>query len=261
MPDDPSSPTADSAALSLTGVDRIVRGNGRDHTIFKGLDLRVDRGDLVNIVGPSGSGKTTLLRLVNRLDDADGGTIDILGRPLDDWTIRDLRQAVAMVFQEPSLLGMTVEDNLRLPYELASHEEGEAAGRFEQVLELVGLERDLLDREESQLSVGQRQRVVLARAIVLEPRILLMDEPTASLDERAAGQLLDNIARLQQANGLTILHVTHRLGEAKRVGGRTAVLMDGKVAALGPTADIFDTPPSDDVANFLHGAGEGGSSD
>jgi ABC-type methionine transport system ATPase subunit len=262
MPPDPSTTDQDSPALALSGVQRRVQTNGKVNTIFDGLDLAVERGDVVNIVGPSGSGKTTLLRLINRLDEADGGQIDILGRSLDGWSISALRQAVGMVFQEPSLLGMTVEQNLRLPHELAKHEGADHdEPRIERVLELVGLEDDLLDREESQLSVGQRQRVVLARALVLDPSILLMDEPTASLDQRSAARLLDNIARLQDDNGLTILLVTHRLGEARRVGGKTAVLMDGRVAALAPTQEIFEAPPTDDVAHFLQAGEEGNASD
>ena len=192
--------------------------------------------------------------LINRLDDSSGtGNITILGRLIGDWSIRSLRRTVAMVLQEPTLLGMTVRDNLALPFALVNEKPADLEPRIERALQRMGLDPAIADRSADQLSVGQKHRVTLARALMVEPQVLLLDEPTASVDVRTAEQLLKQIQKLTTESGLTVVMVTHRLEEARRMGGRIAVLIAGRLEAIGPVEQVFHQPPSEKVRSFLHG--------
>lgn len=245
-------------AVLMAGVAReVTADDGQTRRLLADIDLAVACGGLMHIVGPSGSGKSSLIRLINRLDEAAAGRIDVLGRAIADWPPRQLRRRVAMVFQEPMLLEMNVERNLRLPFDLNGGEPDDLDERMRSVLEQVGLSAEMLDRRADQLSVGQKQRVTLARALITEPDVLLLDEPTSSLDPRTAEDLLDQVAAVRQQRSLTIVMVTHRLSEAQRMGGDLTVLIDGRIAATGPVDELIDHPPSDEVGRFLHGENHG----
>ncbi|MFA7237876.1 MAG: ATP-binding cassette domain-containing protein [Phycisphaeraceae bacterium] len=243
-----------------------------DAAILIDISLSVATGETLHIVGPSGSGKSSLLRLLNRLDEVSrpasgdgpasgdtsgdtsgGGGITILDRLIADWPIRELRRSVSMVLQEPSLLGLTVRENLMLPFTLVNEKPADIDPRVTRALQRVGLDPAMADRVADQLSVGQKQRVTLARALMVEPRILLLDEPTASVDVRTAGQLLQQIQRLAAESHLTVVMVTHRLEEARKMGGRLAVLIAGRLEAIGPVEQVFADPPNETVRAFLHG--------
>lgn len=246
-------------AIRMRAVERRVEAaGGGTHTLVGPIDLDVAQGAVLQLVGPSGAGKTTLLRLCNRLDEISAGSADVLGRPLPDWPPAELRRSVGMVFQEPLLVGGGVADTLALPARIAGTPAPEAEAAVEAAMQLAGVEPDWLDRDADQLSTGQKQRVCLARALVLRPRILLLDEPTAGLDARSSEVLLDRLAELNRANGTTLMLVTHRLDEAPRLGGELAVLVDGRLAARGPVAEILANPPAGPVRAFLHGERDGG---
>ena len=208
-----------------------VGPDGRPVELLRGVDLSVDRGQMLSIVGPSGSGKSTLVRLLNRLDEPTAGSVEVLGRPIDAWPMRQLRRTVALVFQESNLLGLDVRANLRLPFDLRRDVPDDFDARAAAALQRAGLEQDMLDRHPDQLSVGQKQRVALARALVTRPQVLVLDEPTSALDPRTADEMLDRVMDLRRDNGLTIVMVSHRLAEARRMGGRLAVIIDGRIAA------------------------------
>jgi len=235
-------------------VDRNAVGtdNGPVH-LLRGVDLDVAAGRWVNLVGPSGSGKSSLLRLINRLDSASAGHIEVLGRPLDDWPVRELRRRVAMVFQEPTLFDRTVRENLALPFELSGGVPDNFDDRAGRTLATVGLDAGLLDRAEDQLSVGQKQRIALARALVTEPNILLLDEPTAALDVRSAEQLLATIRTQVAEKHLTVLMATHRLHEARDDDTDLVVMIDGRIEAAGHSQQLFNDPPAGPVRRFLKG--------
>lgn len=225
--------------------------------LLRQINLTVYPGECLNLVGPSGSGKSTLLRLINRLDDASTGQVKVLGKSVQDWPIRELRLAVSMVFQEPSLLDQTPRQNLHLPFGLCGVTPDRMEDRIAEACRLAGFDMDLLDRAPGELSVGQKQRATLARSLITEPQILLLDEPTSGLDPPTANDLLDRLDILRREKGLTLLIVTHRLYEVRRLGGSMAVMMAGELVAHGLAEKLLTDPPEGPVARFLEEAGRG----
>lgn len=242
-------------AIAMHNVARRVPGQGGHPVeLLADIHFTLDRGDRLHVLGPSGAGKSTLVRLINRLDEPSDGTVHVFGKPLTNWPLRDLRRRVGIVFQEPSLVGLDVRANLRLPFELIKALPEDLDHRMEAALKLAGLDGDMLTRRADELSVGQKQRVTLARTLINEPDILILDEPTSSLDPQTAAGLLDGVADAADQQSLTLVMVTHRLSEARRLGGKLAVLIQGKLRAFGQIDDLLNNPPDDDVAQFLHGA-------
>jgi len=226
--------TLDDVSVHRTGRN----GDGRD--ILCGITLQVPPGARWAVVGRSGAGKSTLLRVLNRFEEVSRGRVLLEGTPLESFHPAHLRRDVALVFQEPVWLPGTARENLLAAVSLGhlTREEGES--RLEEVLRLCGLDPALLDRAEDELSVGQRQRAVLGRALMGRPRALLLDEPTSSLDPPGARALLEEIRALTEAHGLTALMVTHRLEDARVFGTDTVVLDQGRVVEHGPTAGVLD---------------------
>jgi putative ABC transport system ATP-binding protein len=177
------------------------------------------------LLGPSGSGKSSLLRLLNRLADADKGTVRFLRHDVRELDVRELRRRACMVPQLPAPLPGTVADNIRYGPALF----GKAVG-VERPLELAGLTRLYADREADQLSVGEQQRVMLARALALEPEVLLLDEPTSALDDYTKRGVERTLGELADRAGLSMVLVTHEQGQAERMGGRIVELRDGRLA-------------------------------
>jgi ABC-type methionine transport system ATPase subunit len=240
----------------MRGVVREVADDTREGAsvrLLDRVDLEVARGGLLHVVGPSGAGKSTLVRLINRMDEATDGSIDVLGRPISSWPVRELRRRVAMAFQESSLLGISVRQNLRLRFDLCGAPPPDLDQRMAGVLDLVGLGEEVLDRDASRLSVGQKQRVALGRALIGEPDVLLLDEPTSSLDPRLAEQLLDRLTSIRRTRELTMVMVTHRFEEARRMGGDLAVMIDGRIEAFGTVESVIGQTTNERVRRFLLG--------
>jgi putative ABC transport system ATP-binding protein len=207
--------------------------------ILDGIDLEIPQHRVTALVGPSGAGKTSLLRLLNRLDEPTIGTIDFRGRPLQELPVRELRRRVGFVFQSPVMFPGSVRDNLQVAAGLAERPLHTPENALREVMELVELEPELLERDGGRLSLGQKQRANLARALMSAPEALLMDEPTSALDPETADRLMDTVRRASAERALTVVMVTHRLAEAQRVSDLTVVLEAGRVLAAGSTADIF----------------------
>ncbi|MDQ3935285.1 MAG: ATP-binding cassette domain-containing protein [Actinomycetota bacterium] len=188
-----------------------------------GLDIRTG---VTAVLGPSGSGKSTLLRLLNRLSDPDRGAIRFRGQDVTALDVRDLRRRASLVPQLPAPLPGTVADNLRYAPALF----GRAVG-VEKPLELAGLTKLYADRDASQLSVGEQQRVMLARALALEPEVLLLDEPTSALDDYTKGGVERTLAALAETAGLSMVLVTHDRAQAERLTSRVVELENGRVVA------------------------------
>jgi putative ABC transport system ATP-binding protein len=165
------------------------------------------------IVGPSGSGKSSLLRLLNRLSDPDSGSILYRGRPIVERDVLELRREVMLVPQLPALIPGTVADNIAYAGELAHHQIRDSSA----ALDLAGLDDSYDPREARRLSVGEQQRAMLARALAVEPKVLLLDEPTSALDEEATGTVEAALARLHRRADVAIVLVTHDRGQAERL--------------------------------------------
>jgi putative ABC transport system ATP-binding protein len=180
------------------------------------------------IVGGSGSGKSTLLRLLNRLADPDSGSIALRGRPLASLDVLELRREVALVPQLPAPLPGTVADNVGFGPGLLGRKVDPGP-----LLELAGLPAGFTGREAAQLSVGEQQRVMLARALALEPQVLLLDEPTSALDERSRDRVEETLAGLRERLGLSLVLVTHERAQAERLADRVVRIERGRVVADG----------------------------
>jgi ABC-type nitrate/sulfonate/bicarbonate transport system ATPase subunit len=214
--------------IRLTGVSRTFLINGEPLRVLDAVDLHVPGGGIVAIVGPSGSGKSTLLRLVAGLLAPDSGTITLGGRPVSGTD-----PAVGLVFQEPRLLPWrTAIDNVAYPLEIAGLPRGERIARARELMALVGL-TGFEDAYPAQLSGGMAQRVGVARALALEPRVLLLDEPFGALDALTRDQLDGEVLRLWERLGTTMLLVTHSIPEAVFLADRVVVLSvrPGRVVA------------------------------
>ena len=235
---------------------------GLPSPILDHVSLEVRAGEIMVLLGSSGSGKTTLLQLVNRLLDPDSGVVRLDGRDTASSDVISLRRRCGYVLQEAGLLPhLNVVENIEL---LPSVIEGVSwfdsrrahlrAARREHarmLLKLVGLSDDLAERFPRQLSGGQQQRVNVARALALDPPILLMDEPFGALDEITRGQLQEAFREWQSRLRKTVLFVTHDLFEAITLADRIAVLAKGKIEQVGTPADLLERPATDYVRNLF----------
>jgi len=218
----------------------------------EGVDLVVAPGEVVAVVGPSGGGKTTLVRLLAGLTRPDGGEVYLAGRPYGSLDLREVRRQVGLLFQVPHMLPGTVADNICTAARLAGEEV--VSAEVADALAAVGLEPTLADRPADQLSVGQQQRVALARVLAMGPRCLLLDEPTAALDPASTSVVEALLARLRD-DGMSILLVTHEIPFARRLADRVVVLVDGRVVEEGRVEEVIDHPHQAETRAFLHQEG------
>ena len=250
-------PNLSPDAFTLEGVFQ----QRSDRRVLEDLSLVLPNGGFSTLIGPSGSGKTSLLRLLNRLDDPTSGVVRFLGQPIVDFPVRALRRRVGFVFQTPTMLPGTVAGNLEIAATLGGYS-GEAAAaraRIRDALGLVELGADFADRAAADLSGGEKQRVALARTLMTDPEVLLLDEPTASLDPEVAEQLMRTLQRLRESAGLTIVMVTHRLSEARLASTYTVMLEGGRVVEAGPSARIFNEPVEARTRAFIAAGATGAS--
>lgn len=197
--------------------------------LLQDISFAVTRGDRSCIIGPSGSGKTSLLRLLNRLIEPTSGVIKFNNHSVNNIPVIQLRQRVVLVPQEPKLLSMTVEEALAYPLRLQKLSNKEIQQRVETWRSKLHIPGDWLDRNELQLSLGQRQLVAIARALVMQPQILLLDEPTSALDTGLANHLIRVLTQLVDEDQTTILLVTHQLDLAQKFAQRVLYLQQGQL--------------------------------
>lgn len=200
-------------------------------TVLRDVSARFEPAVVSAVVGPSGAGKTSLLRCLNRLEEPDEGDVMLEGQDVRDIDPLELRRRVGMIFQTPVMFEGGVRANLE--YGL----DGVADDRLVEALDGAGLPEEFLERSSSALSVGQAQRVTIARALVREPHVLLMDEPTSALD-KDAGARIESLIRSLGERGLTVILVTHDLGMARRVARRAVLLVAGRAVAAGDPNEI-----------------------
>ena len=221
--------------------------------VLKGVDVEIDKGDVICVIGPSGSGKSTFLRCLNLLETPTSGSILFEGDELTDKKI-DLnrhRQKMGMVFQQFNLFPhMTVLDNLTCaPIMLKKTPKAEAEKKAMELLARAGL-ADRADAWPNQLSGGQKQRVAIVRALCMEPDVMLFDEPTSALDPEMVGEVLDVMKELAKS-GMTMVVVTHEMGFAREVASRVLFLDDGVIAEEGTPDEIFGAPKGERLQSFL----------
>jgi iron(III) transport system ATP-binding protein len=224
-------------------------GGAASPLVVKGVDLEVPKGTLTTILGPSGCGKTTTLRMIAGLDAPTGGRIFIDGQ--DVTTLGPAERNVSMVFQSYALFPhMDVLANVSYGLSVSGVAKEEAARRARATMDLVGLAG--YDRRlPSELSGGQQQRVALARSLVLEPSVLLFDEPLSNLDARLRRSMREEIRALQQRLGLTVAYVTHDQSEALAVSDQIVVMDAGLIAQAGTPQELYEQPASEFVAGFM----------
>ncbi|WP_095155246.1 methionine ABC transporter ATP-binding protein [Pseudomonas sp. Irchel 3E13] len=225
-----------------------LRGIGKrygDLTALQDIDLSVQRGEIFGIIGRSGAGKSSLLRLINRLETPSEGQVLINGQDIAALTttqLRPLRRQVAMIFQHFNLMATrTVAENIELPLRMAGVPPPERLRRVDELLQLVGLV-ERRDAYPAQLSGGQKQRVGIARALVLEPQILLCDEATSALDPESTQAILQLLRDINRRLGLTIVLITHEMEVIRDLCHRVAVLERGQVVEQGEVWRVFGDP-------------------
>lgn len=220
--------------------------------VLKGINLHVERGEVVVIIGPSGSGKSTVLRCMNYLEEPTSGDVIVDGMNLNvKENINNVRAEVGMVFQRFNLFPhMTVLDNITLaPQKIRKMSKEEAEKIALELLPKVGLQ-DKADSYPQQLSGGQQQRVAIARALAMKPKVMLFDEPTSALDPEMVSEVLDVMKNLAK-EGMTMVVVTHEMGFAKEVGTRVLFVDEGKILEEGTPKDVFEHPTNERTQLFL----------
>ena len=213
------------------------------HTVLNGISLRVNQGETLAVLGRSGTGKSVLLRLIIGLDTPDSGSICIHGKNIAGLALDrmgEIRKKMGFLFQQAALYdSLTVEENVAFPFEHHRRDmsKSERAGRVRQLLAEVGMDGDL-EKMPSDISGGMQKRVGLARALALEPEILLLDEPTAGLDPISSSEIDELILKLQRERRMASIVVTHDLHSARTIAGRLALLYEGDVVIEGTFEDL-----------------------
>ena len=224
-----------------------------DHMVLKGIDQHIEKGEKVVVIGPSGSGKSTFLRCLNLLEQPTGGEIIFEGTTITDpsCNINELRQRMGMVFQQFNLFPhKTVRQNITLaPVLLGKMTQEQADQRAQELLARVGLP-DKADAYPAQLSGGQQQRIAIARALAMNPDVMLFDEPTSALDPEMVGEVLAIMKELAD-DGMTMVVVTHEMGFAREVATRVLFMDEGQVMEENSPQEFFAHPKNDRLKDFI----------
>jgi glutamate transport system ATP-binding protein len=239
----------DAPLIALDGVNKWF---GQLH-VLQDINLSVERGEVVVVIGPSGSGKSTLCRVINRLETIDSGSIQIEGQPMpqEGRALARLRADVGMVFQSFNLFAhKSILDNVTLaPIKVRGVARAVAEERARKLLDRVGI-ADQAGKMPAQLSGGQQQRAAIARALAMEPKVLLFDEPTSALDPEMINEVLDVMTSLAR-DGMTMMVITHEMGFARRAANRVVFMDGGQIVEQNHPDEFFTNPSSDRARDFL----------
>lgn len=243
-------------AIEFQNISKKFKGSGC--YAVDNISLTVEEGEFVTILGTSGCGKTTLLKMVNRLYEPDTGKVLLFGQNIAEIDPVKLRRSIGYVIQQAGLFPhMTVAENVATVPKLLKWEKERISSRVEELLLLVGLNpEEYKNRYPSQLSGGQQQRVGLARALAVEPKIMLLDEPFGALDAITRTILQDELLRLHRGMNKTFLFVTHDINEALKLGNRVIIMDDGRVKQFGTPGEIVQNPADPYVEMLIQSAKE-----
>ncbi|MDQ3548203.1 MAG: amino acid ABC transporter ATP-binding protein [Chloroflexota bacterium] len=226
-----------------------------EHEVLRGIDLEIAAGEVVCIIGPSGSGKSTLLRCMNLLERPTNGTVYLFD---DEITARAanlpaIRRRVGMVFQQFNLFPhmSALRNVMEGPVTVLGTGRAEARAKARALLAKVGVDEDRHDLKPGRLSGGQQQRIAIARALALDPEVMLFDEPTSALDPELVAEVLDTMRQLAE-EGMTMVIVTHEMAFAKRVADRIAFIDGGRIVELGDARQVLSNPQSERLQQFLN---------
>ncbi|HBJ1648242.1 amino acid ABC transporter ATP-binding protein [Clostridium botulinum] len=223
------------------------------HEVLKGIDYHIKKGEVVVVIGPSGSGKSTFLRCLNLLEDPSSGVVEFEGKDITSKAvdINKMREKMGMVFQQFNLFPhKTVINNIALaPMKIKKLSKQKAENKAMDLLDKVGL-KDKANDYPASLSGGQKQRIAIARALAMEPDVMLFDEPTSALDPEMVGEVL-NVMKNLASEGMTMVVVTHEMGFAREVGDRILFMDDGNIVEEGTPEEVFKNPKNPRTIDFL----------
>jgi tungstate transport system ATP-binding protein len=237
--------------MSLIAVKGLNHSYG-ERAILENINLSVDRGEVLALIGPTGAGKTTLLRIIDLLEVPSAGEIYFNGKciPRSGKQRLEIRRRMSFIHQKPQVFNLSVYDNVACGLGWRGEERNRIAGKVDHILEMVGLE-DYKDRNARTLSGGEAQRVALARSLVLEPEVLLLDEPTANLDPVSTAKIEQLISYVARQRNTTMIMATHDMSQGQQLADRIGVLLDGSLVQTGNATDIFHSPQNEEVAHFV----------
>ncbi len=229
--------------------DRVQKSYDGETLVVKDLNLAIGKGEFLTMLGPSGSGKTTCLMMLAGFETATSGEIRLAGRPINQMPPH--KRGIGMVFQNYALFPhMTVGENLAFPLEVRGLGKAEREAKIARALDMVQMGA-FANRRPAQLSGGQQQRIALARALVFQPELVLMDEPLGALDKQLREHMQFEIKALHDRLGVTVVYVTHDQGEALTMSDRVAVFNDGRIQQLAPPDALYERPENSFVAQFI----------
>ncbi len=241
-----TTPAHDDAFVVFDHVQKSYDGQS---LVVKDLNLSIGKGEFLTMLGPSGSGKTTCLMMLAGFETATHGEIRLDGKNIND--VPPHKRGIGMVFQNYALFPhMTVGENLSFPLEVRGMSKSEREERINRALDMVQMGK-FRNRRPAQLSGGQQQRIALARALVFDPKLVLMDEPLGALDKQLREHMQFEIKALHDRLGITCVYVTHDQGEALTMSDRIAVFNDGRIQQLAPPATLYEKPENSFVASFI----------
>ncbi|MCB2231649.1 phosphate ABC transporter ATP-binding protein [bacterium] len=230
--------------LDVTHLSRTIQTNGKQKTIVNDVSFSFTCGTIYSIVGPSGAGKSSLLRLINRLDEPNTGDVIFNGADYRTYSPNELRRHIGYLFQTPYMFPGTIAENVRYAAEDIDD------NRVAELLEQVGLSSDMADSEVDNLSGGEKQRVALARLLATKPSVILLDEPTSSLDPTATKGIEKLVRRIAEDRCLIVIMVTHDPQQALRLEGETLLLVKGRLIEHGSSERVINDPQSDEGRRY-----------
>jgi len=220
--------------------------------VLKKINLSISKGEIFALMGPSGAGKTTLLRILNLLETPSEGRIFFKGVQLRSHENINLRRCMSLIFQTPGIFNTSVFNNVAYGLEIRGVDTKTIAEKVKNALSIVGLEDKEMERART-LSGGEAQRMAFARAIVYDPEILLLDEPTSNLDPANVAKIEDIIMKIRRVRPTTIVIATHNIPQVKRIAERAGIMLDGELIEVNNKEEIFTSPEDPRVSAFLNG--------